>query len=61
MGFHIDIVKTKAYLKNIKKRNIRPKKKYLKSDAEYCRPGQTTFQKAKIFGEVKGVLEGNSP
>ena len=28
---------------------------------ENYRPYQTTFQKTKIFGEVKEVLEGNSP
>ena len=28
---------------------------------ENYRPYQTTFQKSKIFGEVKEVLEGNSP
>ena len=28
---------------------------------EHYRPYQTTFQKTKIFGEVKEVLEENSP
>ena len=31
------------------------------STVEYYRPYQTTFQKTKIFREVKEVLEGNSP
>ena len=32
-----------------------------KKTLEYYRPYQTTFQKTKIFIEVKEVLERNSP